>query len=1485
MQAVFGFKTTEYKEQARIWKNSYGSSEFPGISLNGVVSKSVELQLVPVHDDDGRCICDPADALNKTGRGEIRVRHRDPCACVQYYRNPEATAAAFRDGWYYTGDVGEWAGVDKDGNRLLAVVDRVKNLCELYVDGDSKWLDAGRLELDLYCAAPCVKQICLVCDRNQPQMVALLVPSDGELQRWRPSGDSALADAHVEQNAEFAAYLLQQLTNFARAEASKSGRQLQTFELPCAVVVCAQAWSVDNGLLAANNKLKRGDLKKQFQKRTEDAYFAAFSCSPPPPAQPQATSSPAFSSSSAVALYFPCTTTAVMVPSPVVDSQCVTKVDRGRLYMQDPIDLLIDQSVKFAGNLPGGMFSDRVYAVACKSHAYPHYFKIYECGANGQRLQVQVADTRSAFTVHAAASLPAPLTSCIEELVQLTGSRFAESRLPAEALHRGRIKHDSNALPFLEGSDKQRDFIAFEFKGADDATAAQANEVLARLKALVQTYRKCAESWVEEAVTIKRDADASEAEQIKRINAEADAAFLKFMWCNEDATAGPEFADDGRSRADALERLLTCLIARVAQIKAVREETKRIKSLEPPSKTAFLKAYNVDLETLRVWAPRFGLRIPFEIEHSVWFQARVRAAKLAGEADNDTEIKQGIQNSLHQTSFGSVEVTCCVTGAVIQENDIGCGRPRYNNIDDAAKQCSVEGYALAQSVISAVRNMFISHHDVAQHMWAMLSRCPLFDAFMPDSPLSRAWCLEYNSSWHLLLSCFLSYEPGLHAPRDTPAGRIYRAFRAFANRPALGIPDAVAMKSHELLRAVTFRPSAFAAAMRIDLTPNRDYLWISFGDLGRMAALVAKILRAMDIPRGSFVAIAGYNDIEWAACDFACALSGLVSVGLHSTFDSHETLFALQNSGCVALLTSADYVLDNEFRGVDKPFWSVQSVFALAKAQQQPPPVSQIFLTDSCENFSNFSEIDAPVRLHSLVQLMRSPSKFHHVRIEHPDVQPEGGLDVPFTILHTSGSSGRPKQVVVKARGFASDIGTRNFAMPLVTCSYIPLSHSSDRYKLWEVCCSGGSVAFAFYSATHWLDHEQLKKSKALETGCLDGTDFNNVDSLLRQLQNVGVTAMSCPPNIWTGVYRMYKQMLGSGGMTTLEACERVRRLFGNRIQFLATGGAPTPSEIMSMVPLWFPTASFVDSYGATECGAISASGQLLTSKGVNIKVRLSGKTAAGSGVVAGELLVCSPNMATAYLNDEARTGESFIRLSRDSTSIFPPVFENDESAIWYATGDLVEVSYDQNSNGFDNDGNFDAWAQRISVKGRVSAQVKLSSGLAVSPDILEPTYCNSSLFSDVYISVRSNSSAVVAIVTPAPSLDRLKRADGSCVFEFSDICPKHLFESCVEGHRNEVGSQFYTRRRQVGRRLVCIASRHNNNIVHDGHNHNIVHNGRTLRRHIPHNPSLLPPPLPCPPPSSLTPQCWSSAPSQRERAWPPTRFPPLFMSKLSPGV
>lgn len=67
-------------------------------------------------------VLDAADqALAPGEQGEIRVR--SPNVCLGYYNNPKLEASTFKDGWFYTGDIGRF---DQDGH--LYIVGRTKDL-------------------------------------------------------------------------------------------------------------------------------------------------------------------------------------------------------------------------------------------------------------------------------------------------------------------------------------------------------------------------------------------------------------------------------------------------------------------------------------------------------------------------------------------------------------------------------------------------------------------------------------------------------------------------------------------------------------------------------------------------------------------------------------------------------------------------------------------------------------------------------------------------------------------------------------------------------------------------------------------------------------------------------------------------------------------------------------------------------------------------------------------------------------------------------------------------------------------------------------------------------------------------------------------------------------------------------------------------------------------------------------------------------------
>ncbi|MGA9856383.1 MAG: AMP-binding protein [Solirubrobacteraceae bacterium] len=85
-----------------------------GSERSGSVGRPVPGTDVEIRDDDGR-------ALGPGEPGEVCCR--SPGVMRGYWRSPEATAEALRDGWLHTGDIGY---LDEDG--YLHIVDRKKDL-------------------------------------------------------------------------------------------------------------------------------------------------------------------------------------------------------------------------------------------------------------------------------------------------------------------------------------------------------------------------------------------------------------------------------------------------------------------------------------------------------------------------------------------------------------------------------------------------------------------------------------------------------------------------------------------------------------------------------------------------------------------------------------------------------------------------------------------------------------------------------------------------------------------------------------------------------------------------------------------------------------------------------------------------------------------------------------------------------------------------------------------------------------------------------------------------------------------------------------------------------------------------------------------------------------------------------------------------------------------------------------------------------------
>jgi long-chain acyl-CoA synthetase len=113
-------------------------------------------------------------ATNKPNpQGEIWLR--GPTVLKGYYENDKETAEALTaDGWFKTGDIGEW-----DRNGHLKIIDRKKNLVKTL---NGEYIALEKLE-SIYRSAPVVANICVYADISQAKPIAIIVPAEPALKK------------------------------------------------------------------------------------------------------------------------------------------------------------------------------------------------------------------------------------------------------------------------------------------------------------------------------------------------------------------------------------------------------------------------------------------------------------------------------------------------------------------------------------------------------------------------------------------------------------------------------------------------------------------------------------------------------------------------------------------------------------------------------------------------------------------------------------------------------------------------------------------------------------------------------------------------------------------------------------------------------------------------------------------------------------------------------------------------------------------------------------------------------------------------------------------------------------------------------------------------------------------------------------------------------------------------------------------------------
>ncbi|KAK9639602.1 long-chain fatty acid-CoA ligase [Aspergillus fumigatus] len=194
---------------------------------------------------------------NDPPQGEILIRGGSVTS--YYWDNEEETKAAFtEDGWFRTGDIGEF---DKNGH--LKIIDRKKNLVKTL---NGEYIALEKLE-SVYRSSPVVGNICVYAAEDQDKPVAIIVPVEVALKKIASEngieGDSVESLVH---NEKLKSIVLKQLQS-----AGKAGG-LKGIEVINGVVLSDEEWTPQNGYMTAAQKLQRKKIINKFRADIDRAY-------------------------------------------------------------------------------------------------------------------------------------------------------------------------------------------------------------------------------------------------------------------------------------------------------------------------------------------------------------------------------------------------------------------------------------------------------------------------------------------------------------------------------------------------------------------------------------------------------------------------------------------------------------------------------------------------------------------------------------------------------------------------------------------------------------------------------------------------------------------------------------------------------------------------------------------------------------------------------------------------------------------------------------------------------------------------------------------------------------------------------------------------------------------------------------------------------------------------------------------------------------
>ncbi|OGI65909.1 MAG: hypothetical protein A2W18_12695 [Candidatus Muproteobacteria bacterium RBG_16_60_9] len=463
-------------------------------------------------------------------------------------------------------------------------------------------------------------------------------------------------------------------------------------------------------------------------------------------------------------------------------------------------------------------------------------------------------------------------------------------------------------------------------------------------------------------------------------------------------------------------------------------------------------------------------------------------------------------------------------------------------------------------------------------------------------------------------------------------------------------------------------------AERVQATPSAPayrqhdgskWFTMTWGEVGREVARWQAALKRDGMKPGDRVAMCLHNRIEWVLIDQAAIGLGLVTVPLYFDDRPENMAFCMNDAG-VRLLVLEDGA---QWTALKDHVKTIEHVVCVGGTIPKDPRVKK--LADW-----------APAGNHELVRSRIDPKEL-------------------TTIVYTSGTTGRPKGVMLSHRNIVSNVLGASKVVVLtpddVAVSFLPMSHMFERTVGYYMdVYRGVQVAFA-RSIT--LLGEDLQTHKP--------TTLVSVPRVFERIW--GAMQLALPPG--SPKRNLFDKAVDIGwrrfkGEATLKdkllwpilktlVAKKLHERMGGRLRTISVGGAAFPQELARVfIGLGF---NILQGYGLTETSPI-----LTTNRPQDNDPFSVGRTIEGVELRCadtGELLARGPNIMLGYWNNPEAT-----KAAIDADG-------------WFHTGDIARI----------RDG-------RVYITGRIKEIIVLSNGEKVPPDDAEQAIMGDTTFEHVML-------------------------------------------------------------------------------------------------------------------------------------------------------